>query len=155
MIDELIEEKEIWDTPAVLREKILHLSEDIKEIKMDHREVSKKIDDLQNIILQSGKPNWVGLAIIFGVLITIMVGMSNLAFDPIRSDITLIKETLKTIVPREEHMNKWAEYDKEIIRLQDSIKSLDSSKMGREELEELKATINARIEELNSRLKRR
>jgi prefoldin subunit 5 len=141
--------------PYVLKEKMMYIDEDIKEIKLNHREISKKIDDLQFMVLQNGKTNWVGISTIGGVILAVIIGLSNLVFSPIQSDINTIKETVKTMVPREEHMAKWAAYDKEIIHLQDDIKALDASKMSRQEVEELKAALNARIAELNSRLGRK
>ena len=59
------------------------------------------------------------------------------------------------MVPREEHMTKWAMYDRDILKIQADVALLQADvghKLDRVDVEQLRADLKAKIDELNAHL---
>ena len=126
--------------------------ESVKEIKEDFKSLELQLSELHKAVAASRIPNYAVMAAVGTVLLAAITGIGNMALDPMRQNIFEIKETMKTIVPRETHLFKWAEYDKQILEIQAELKLLDTTKLKASDMVDRLADLKSKIDDLNGRL---
>jgi len=144
-----------WDGLSkfgVLEEKLRGVERSIVEIKTDFNSIEIQIHDLHQAVIASRNPQWGVLSSCLGVLLLIVSGIWWLAISPIQDNIKDIKIAMHEVVPRETHLLKWAETDKEILEVRSELKMLDATKLSKDDMLERLANVNAKIDELNSRI---
>ena len=132
----------------------------VLEQRMDHIErgfvdIRDDIKSLRNEIMSYHKPQWQTWGIMAGLFMSMAVGAYTLAVIPIRDDIFDVKSSIKNMVPREEHMTKWAMYDKDVLEIKADIALLKADvghKLDRVDVEQLRADLKAKIDELDDHI---
>ncbi len=104
-----------------LEQRVVHTENDVAEIKNGLRSLDMSIKDLNSVIANIGKPQYQIWGVFGTLFCTITAGAWWLAINPINERVRYIESI---IVPREVHVEKWAQADRETLRLESEIASL-------------------------------
>jgi trans-2-enoyl-CoA reductase len=104
------------------------------EIKDDIAKLGKSIDKLGDAITELTKPKWVQWIGAAALFLTAMIAV----LGQMASKDSVIAQNI--------------EYSREILQLQDQYKFLDTTKMTRMDMTDLRADMKAKIDELNARI---
>ena len=110
----------------------------LKDIKEDFRSFRDQITEIHRAILTVGKPQYAVISGFAGVMLLATAGLWGLVIKPVNDDLSRL----------------YGVTDKLSIRLEDDLKLLDAKKLDRAACDETRSELNARISELNARLKR-
>lgn len=133
---------------GVLEEKVRSVERSIEEIKADFGSIEIQIHNLHKDVLDSRAPNW---GVISGWVVVMFLAW-GLVISPIQDNIKEIKTSLREMVPRETHLEKWAEADKQMLEIKSKLLLLETTKLSKDEMLERLANVNAKIDELNARI---
>ncbi len=123
---------------ARLEQRVTNIEDSLKDIKFDFKTIRDEIIQVHRAVVAFGKPQYSVITGFAGVVLVAAAGLWTLAISPVKDDVA----------------RQYSTTDKLTIRLEDEIKLLDTKKLDRAAFDETRAELNARIAELNARLKR-
>lgn len=110
---------------GALQQRLFHAEDKLLEIKGELRELNLSIKELNGTISNMGKPKWqvwIGASTLICVVTAAAWG---LAISPISDRLKSMEIAANGFVPREVHIEKWAQIEKAIQANQNEIRRLD------------------------------
>jgi hypothetical protein len=96
-----------------LRRRVIHAEDRLSEIKSELRELNSSVKEPNNTVANMSKPHYQTWGIFGTLFCTVTAGVWWLAISPINDRVKAIEVASSVIVPREVHIEKWAEINRD------------------------------------------
>lgn len=102
-----------------LKQRVLHTEEKLTEIKVELRDLNISIKELNSTIANMGKPKWQVLLGAGTLICLVTGGIWTLVITPLSDRVKAIESTY---VPKDTHLERWAQEKEDLQRIENSIK---------------------------------